>query len=126
MLRVLNTGMLRESQIETDGPAVRLGEAGRRALLDALEGRLDQTAHHDGLRREIAYAPHRLSSIVGRRESKEAMSPIAGTAPVHDVPAAKRTRFGHDGAERGFDPLPMRPPRPFRYLRRCPLTRASR
>lgn len=55
VLRVLNTGMLRESQLEEDGAAVRLGEAGRRALLDALEGRLDQTVHHDGLEREIVY-----------------------------------------------------------------------
>ena len=55
VLRVLNTGMLQEQQIEEDGPAVRLGEEGRRALLDALEGRLEQTAHHDGLKREIVY-----------------------------------------------------------------------
>ena len=55
VLRVLNTGMLREGQIEEDGTAVRLGDQGRRALLQALEGRLDQTTHHDGLGREIPY-----------------------------------------------------------------------
>lgn len=55
VLRVLNTGMLREDRIEEDGAAVRLGEAGRRALLDVLEDRLDQTVHHDALEREIAY-----------------------------------------------------------------------
>ena len=55
VLRVLNTGMLRADRIEEDGPAVRLGEAGRRAMLDALEARLDQKAHHDGLDREVAY-----------------------------------------------------------------------
>lgn len=55
VLRVLNTGMLREDQLEEDDAAVRLGDEGRRALLHALEGRLDQTAHHDGLGREIAY-----------------------------------------------------------------------
>ena len=55
VLRVLNTGMLRESQIEEDGTAVLLGEGGRRALLDALEGRLDRTVHHDGLERDVVY-----------------------------------------------------------------------
>ena len=55
VLRILNTGMLREDQLEAKGSAVRLGEGGRRVLLDALEARLDQTAHHDGLEREIAY-----------------------------------------------------------------------
>ena len=55
VLRVLNTGMLRGDGLEEDGTAVRLGEQGRRALLDGLEARLDQTAHPDGLDREIAY-----------------------------------------------------------------------
>ena len=55
VLRVLNTGMLRASELEEDGSAVRLGEHGRRVLLDALEARLEQTAHHDGLDRKIAY-----------------------------------------------------------------------
>ena len=55
VLRVLNTGMLREDALEEDGSAVRLGEQGRRAVLDGLEARLDQTARHDGLDREIAY-----------------------------------------------------------------------
>ena len=55
VLRVLNTGMLKEDQLEEDGRAVRLGDEGRRALLHSLAGRLDQTAHHDGLGRKIAY-----------------------------------------------------------------------
>ena len=55
VLRVLNTGMLRADQIEEDGRAVRLGDAGRRALLDALEERMDQTVHHNGIDRQIAY-----------------------------------------------------------------------
>ena len=55
VLWMLNTGMLRADQIEEEDHTVRLGEGGRRAMLDALEARLDQTAHHDGLDREIAY-----------------------------------------------------------------------
>ena len=55
VLRVLNTGMLREDQIEEDGTAVRLGETGRRALLEAIESRLDQKALHDGLARQVAH-----------------------------------------------------------------------
>ena len=55
VLRVLNTGMLRADQLEEDDRAVRLGDAGRRALLDALEERMGQTVHHDGLDRQIAY-----------------------------------------------------------------------
>ena len=55
VIRMLNTGMLQADHIDEDGQAVRLGEAGRRALLDALEERLDQTVHHDGLDRQIAY-----------------------------------------------------------------------
>ena len=55
VLRLLNTGMLKEDRMEVEGSSVRLGEEGRRALLHALEGRLDQTARHDGLEREIAY-----------------------------------------------------------------------
>ena len=55
VLRAFNTGALKESYIEVDGPAVRLGEEGRRAVLEALENRLDQTALHDGLGREIGY-----------------------------------------------------------------------
>ena len=88
VLRVLNTGMLRESQIETDGPAVRLGEAGRRALLDALEGRLDQTAHHDGLRREIAYRD--LPAIEAARLARALRRDEPPPAPYRRNPARGR------------------------------------
>ena len=55
VLRAFNTGALKKTHVEEDGPAVRLGEGGRRAVLEALEQRLDQTVLHDGLDREIGY-----------------------------------------------------------------------
>lgn len=55
VLRMFNTGAMKECHVEKEGEAVRLGEAGRHALLEALENRLDQTVHHDGLGREIGY-----------------------------------------------------------------------
>lgn len=55
VLRMFNTGALKECDIEQDGAAVRLGEAGRHAMIEALENRLDQRAFHDGLDRQIGY-----------------------------------------------------------------------
>ena len=54
VLRALNTGVLRAEHIAEEGGAVLLGEHGRHAVLGALEDRLDQTARHDELGRDIA------------------------------------------------------------------------
>ena len=55
VVRALNSGMLKADHIEHDGDAVLLGERGRRAVLDALENRLDESVRHDGLGRDIVY-----------------------------------------------------------------------
>ena len=59
---------------------MRLGERGRRALLDGLEARLDQTAHHDGLDREIAYRD--LPSIEAARLARALRRNEAPPAPM--------------------------------------------
>ena len=55
VLRVLNSGRLKEDHVEQEGQAVLLGEYGRRVLLDAIEDRLDETVRHDPLGRTVSY-----------------------------------------------------------------------
>ncbi len=70
------------------------GELRGDAVLSLPVGKRDVTGEKRIRERERdrGYAPHRLSSIVGRRESKGAMSPIAGTAPVHRLTQCWRRR----------------------------------
>ncbi len=55
VLRILNTGMLKACHVEEDGDGVLLGEQGRRAVLAALEDRLDESVLHDVLGHAVAY-----------------------------------------------------------------------